>query len=387
MEDKRVEMTADVAVVGSGPAGLAVGACLRRAGTNFLMLEKEQEVAVAWRRHYDRLHLHTDRAHSSLPHLPLPRDYPRYPSRQQVIDYLEAYARSFSLTPRFGEEVVALRQHTGGWQLDAKTGSYHVRAVVVATGYSAEPVRPRWPGMEAYRGVIVHSSEYRSGARFSGQDVLVVGFGNSGGEIAIDLSEQGGRPTIAVRGAVNVLPRDLLGLPLLTWALALSPLPPKVADVLSAPLLRWKLGNISRLGLRKADEGPFSQVRKTGRIPLIDVGTLGLIRRQRIHVSPGIQSFSEGGVIFEDGVASSFDAVILATGFRGQLGRILAGVDGVIDTAGRPLQKGCLTAVPGLYLCGFHVAPTGMLREIAIEAKRIAAELPQYLRQSGGKAA
>jgi indole-3-pyruvate monooxygenase len=79
------EHVADVVVVGSGPAGLAVGGCLRRAGIDFVLLEKEQTLAPSWRRHYERLHLHTDRNHSGLPYFPMPRSYPRFPSRAQLI--------------------------------------------------------------------------------------------------------------------------------------------------------------------------------------------------------------------------------------------------------------------------------------------------------------
>jgi indole-3-pyruvate monooxygenase len=380
METDLVRLTTDVVVVGSGPAGLAVSACLRRAGIEFVLLEKEQQVASSWRRHYERLHLHTDRAHSSLPHLTLSRKYPRYPSRQQVIDYLDAYAQAFCLAPRFGEEVVAARPFESTWEVKTNRALYRARAVVIATGYNAAPVRPKWPGIEGYRGVLLHSSEYRTGTPFKGQDVLVVGFGNSGGEIAIDLFEQGGHPSIVVRGTVNLLPRDLLGLPLLTWALALSRLPPALADALSAPLLRLKFGDISRLGLKKAPQGPFSQVANSQRIPLIDVGTLDLIRGQHIHVRPGIRAFTERGVIFEDGAAAGFDAVVLATGYRAQLAQILDKADGVISSTGKLVESGCKTALPGLYLCGFNVAPTGMLREIGLEALRITDELSRELR-------
>jgi len=213
------ETSTDVVVVGSGPAGLAVSACLRRAGIDFVLLEKEAVLAPSWRRHYKRLHLHTDRSHSGLPYLPMPRSYPRYPARLQVVEYLEAYAKAFSLAPRFGEEVVEARQQPGGWQVKTQAGRYRARALVLATGYNATPVRPHWPGMDDYQGVLLHSSEYTSGERFHGQDVLVVGFGNSGGEIAIDLFEQGARPSIVVRGTVNLLPRELLGIPILTWRL------------------------------------------------------------------------------------------------------------------------------------------------------------------------
>jgi indole-3-pyruvate monooxygenase len=379
MASEQVE-TADVVVVGSGPAGLAVGACLRRAGIKFVLLEKEKALAPSWRRHYDRLHLHTDRNHSGLPYLPMPRSYPRFPSREQVIAYLENYAQAFSLLPRFGEEVLEARQVEGAWELNTQAVRYRARALVLATGYNAIPLRPHWPGMEGYQGALLHSSEYKSGERFRGQDVLVVGFGNSGGEIAIDLFEHGARPSIVVRGAVNLLPRELLGLPILTWALALSKLPPRVADLVSAPLLWMTFGNLARLGLKKAPTGPLTELSTRGRVPLIDVGTVDLIRRKSVQVRPGIREFTRSGVRFDDGTDGSYQAIVLATGYKQELTRVLGDVDGVIDAAGRPLTSGRETAVPHLYLCGFYVAPTGMFREAGIEALRIADGVSRQLR-------
>ena len=372
--------TTEVLVVGSGPAGLAVAACLRRTGIEFVLLEKESVVAPSWRRHYDRLHLHTDRSHSALPFLKMPRSYPRFPSREQVVTYLEAYANAFSIAPRFGEEVVEARRSDGTWEVRTPAARYQARALVLATGFNAEPVRPHWPGMDGYQGVVLHSADYRSGERFRGQDVLVVGFGNSGGEIAIDLFEHGARPGIVVRGQVNLLPRELLGLPILTWALALAKLPPRVADLLAAPLLRLKFGDLSRLGLRKAPEGALQQIRTRAHVPLIDVGTVDLIRRRAIQVRPGIRQFTGAGVVFVDGTAANYDAVVLATGYRHQLARVLGDAPGVIDAAGQVVASGKETALPHLYLCGFHVSPTGMLREAGIEARRIADGLQRQLR-------
>jgi cation diffusion facilitator CzcD-associated flavoprotein CzcO len=97
-------------IIDAGPSGLAVGACLQLAGIPSLIFEQSQQVGAAWRRHYDRLHLHTDKAHSELPFAPYPKDTPRYPSRLQVIQYLEAYARQFQLEPRLGQQVVAARR-------------------------------------------------------------------------------------------------------------------------------------------------------------------------------------------------------------------------------------------------------------------------------------
>ena len=222
---------------------------------------------------------------------------------------------------------------------------------------------------------MLHSSQYRSGERFRGQRVLVVGLGNSGGEIAIDLVEHRARPTLAVRGPVSLLPRELLGLPILTWALALSRLPPRAADALARPLLRLALGDPSRYGLRRPERGPMRQIRERARIPLIDVGTLAHVRAGRIAVRPGVASFTARGVAFEDAAEEDFKAVVLATGYAHGLARFLDGVERVLDARGRPLASGCETALPGLYLCGFHVVPTGMLREIAREACRVAEAL------------
>src|SRR5947209_6706638 len=97
-----MDETTKVAIIGAGPAGLAVAACLRQAGQDFVMLEKEQQAATAWRRHYDRVHLHTTKRYSSLPFVPFPRDYPRYVPRHLVVEYLDAYAKRFDLEPRGG---------------------------------------------------------------------------------------------------------------------------------------------------------------------------------------------------------------------------------------------------------------------------------------------
>ena len=113
-------------VVGAGPAGLAVGACLQRAGLPCLILEQADKVGEAWHRHYDRLHLHTDKGHSELPFAPFPKEYPRYPSRLQMISYLEAYARQFHLEPRLGQQVVSARRIEGGWEIQTQDTRYQV---------------------------------------------------------------------------------------------------------------------------------------------------------------------------------------------------------------------------------------------------------------------
>jgi len=359
-------------IVGAGPAGLAVAACLARAHVPFTVLEQKESVAASWRGHYDRLHLHTNKGTSALPYLPFPRGYPRYPSRDQMIDYVETYARTFGIEPRFNEEVVAARRRDGRWEVRTHTATYEAPHLVIATGLNREPVVPQWPGQERYRGRIVHSREYRNGRDFSGRRVLVVGIGNSGGEIAIDLHEHAARPSIAVRGPVNVLPRDILGIPVVVTAMAAGLLPPPVADAFNAPLLRLLLGNLRPLGLQAPPYGSLTQIARTGRIPMIDVGTIDLIKRGVITIRPGIERFVEDGVVFTDGRREAFDAVVLATGFRARVDSFLE-AQGLVDEHGNPRPDAALPE--GLYFCGFNVVARGLLNQIGRDAKGIAAQI------------
>jgi indole-3-pyruvate monooxygenase len=363
-----LEHKLETLVIGAGPAGLAVAACLRKRGAPFVIVEQSRAVGSSWRGHYDRVHLHTDRAHSALPFRGFPAGTPRYPSREQVISYLERYAQYFQLVPRFAERVDSVRPSADEWVTTTTARVYHSRRVVVATGYNAVPYMPQWAGQERFCGRILHSSEYRNGQSFRGQNVIVIGCGNSAGEIAIDLHEHGARVAMSVRGPVNIVPRDILGLPILAVSIALSRLPTRLADVLAAPLVRIAVGDVTKLGFRKAPMGPITQIRTSSRIPLIDVGTVQLVRDGLIEIYGGVRSMGATGVTFEDGSSRHFDAIVAATGSRPGVDRFLQSRETFVNTDGerRVVDEN------GLYFCGFSVTPTGMFREIGIEARRIA---------------
>jgi hypothetical protein len=133
------------------------------------------------------------------------------------------------------------------------------------------------------------------------------------------------------------------------------------------------------LGLRRAAKGPRQMVEEDGRVPLIDIGTLAKIRDGSIGIRGGIDRLTSDGVIFTDARAEPFDAVILATGFRPDLRRLISDVQGVFDRHGMPMVTGQVTAAPGLYFCGQITVPTGQLREIGIEAQRIAGSVKAYV--------
>jgi Pyridine nucleotide-disulphide oxidoreductase len=362
----------DAIIIGAGPAGLATAARLQARGLNPVILEKSDAVGSVWRRHYDRLRLHTDRGHSALPGMPMPAAYGRYPSRAQVVDYLEAYAARFDLKPVFGAAVRDVRRNGVVWRAEADEKTWIAPILVVATGWADYPYEPTWPGIETFAGKILHSSRYRNPAPFVGDRTLVVGFGNSGGEIALDLAEAGVDVTLSVRGPVRILPRELLGLPILTWAIAESRLPARVADLLNAPAIRLAVGSIEKFGMTRAAKGPRQMIEEDGRVPLIDVGTVAQICAGRIKVHGDIVRFGQRTVVFAPSSAETFGAVILATGFRPDLRSLLPDAKGVLSGAGRPLVSGRPTAEHGLFFCGAIASPTGQLREIGLEAIRIA---------------
>jgi indole-3-pyruvate monooxygenase len=360
-------------IVGAGPAGLAMAACLRRAGRPFLVLEQSDDVATSWRGRYQRLHLHTARQHSGLPYLPFPRQLPRYPSRAQVIEYLERYARHFEIEPRFDETVRAVQRSEGGdWIVRTDRGEHRGGQVVFCTGQAEVAVRPRWPGDDRFGGELLHSSGYFTGERFAGKRVLVVGLGNSGGEIAIDLVEQGAaRVDIAVRGPVNVVPRDFLGMPIQRSTILLSGLPLWLRDGIARAVSRLSFGDLTKVGLPRPTEGVISGIVGRHRIPLIDVGTIALLRQGKIGLRPDVAGFELTEVRFVDGKSEPYDAVVLATGFRPAVGTLLPEHGGALDEGGYP--RGLASPeLPGLFFVGFGRPPTGLLREIGREARTVA---------------
>jgi cation diffusion facilitator CzcD-associated flavoprotein CzcO len=140
--------TVDAVIIGAGPAGLASAACRGRRGLEAVIFEKSGAVAAVWRRHYDRLQLHTPRRHSALPGLPMPATYGRYPSRAQAIEYFESYASRFGLKPRFNACVEEIQRDGAGWRVRVDAALWRARNVIVATGWADYPHAPTWPAME-----------------------------------------------------------------------------------------------------------------------------------------------------------------------------------------------------------------------------------------------
>ena len=209
-------------VIGAGPSGLAAAACLKKAGFTPEILDAGKKIGDSWRRHYDRLHLHTARGRSGLPGLPIFKG-PRYPSRDEVVEYLQTYAEHFDLRPQFGCAVETVKPSNSGWRVTHAKGVSEAPVVVFATGLNGTPFVPEFTGLAEFGGNWVHSSSYKSAAPYAGKKVLVVGFGNTAGDVALDLAEAGVAVDMAVRGPVNLLPKELFGIPVTSLGILQDP--------------------------------------------------------------------------------------------------------------------------------------------------------------------
>ena len=364
-------------IVGASISGLSCASCLNKHGIKYIIIEKESQSASPWRNHYNRLHLHTNKSLSNLPYKKFDNTIPRYPDRLQVIDYLEAYKTAFNIDPVFNTEAKLIKRKDNYWVTETNNGTFKSTYIIIATGAFEKPKPVNFKGMENFTGSIVHSNKFKTGKDFKDQHVLVVGFGNSACEIAIDLYEQGATAAMSVRSAVNIIPRDVFGIAVLQLSLPLSLLPAKIADKIIAPLMRWLVGDITKLGLKKLPYGPLQQIKKDGTVPVLDIGTIKHIREGHIKIYGGIDHIFQSTVYFKDGKKENFDAIVACIGYYRDYAKIISVDTKRFDDLKRSIHKQKYFGKDGLYFCGFRIAATGQIREIASNAKKIAKDIMQ----------
>jgi cation diffusion facilitator CzcD-associated flavoprotein CzcO len=363
-----------ILIVGAGPAGLAIAGRLRHRGLDFELIEQSKEVGHAWHHHYERVHLHTVKEFSHLPHLPFPEEYPQYVSRQQLADYLESYAAHFKIAPHFGHSLERVSREGDHWVAACANGA-HFKAehIVFATGVNRVPNRPHFEDQEDFSGTILHSKDYRNPEPFEDATVLVVGMGNTGAEIALDLSEAGIPTLLSVRGPVNIVPRDFLGRPTQKTAFTLAKLPAPIGDWIGKQVQGLAFGDLRPYGLKPSTMPPARQLRETGKTPVIDIGTVAAIKAGKIKVVPELKAFTPDGAIFEDGSEHRFTHVILATGYHARLEAFIPHSESLFNADHLP--KSCIGEGPhkGLYFLGFdNYQPGGILGVVYRDSARIA---------------
>ena len=341
-------------IIGAGPAGLAMAGRFSAADIPYEILEQSDRVAVAWHNHYDRLHLHTVKQLSALPHMDFPDEYPTYVSRAQLVDYFENYIEKFNISPHFNSEVKNIERKDDSWIVTTQNDkTIQADNVIIATGVNRNMNIPEWKGKTEFVGSIVHSRHYKNPKIYKGKKVLVIGMGNTGAEVALDLSEHNVDTHIAVRGEVGLIPRDVNGQPVQLTAKKLDKLPFGLGDWLGTQIRKVIIGDMSKYGLRVSKMHPAAQLKETGKTPVIDIGTVKAIKQGKIKVHPGIQEFTNAGVVFTNGHEESFDAVILATGYKADVQEYLKATEGLLDQNNLPKEKIGKGERSGLYFLGY----------------------------------
>jgi putative flavoprotein involved in K+ transport len=391
-----------VVVVGAGPAGLAVAAMLGRRAVEPLVLERAERVGSSWRSRYDSLRLNTPRLTSTLPGYRIPRRYGRWPTRDDVVEYLDEYARRHRLRIQFGTELSRIERAEGAsgggsgkddgsarWLLETSDGEIATRFAVLATGHDAEPLIPDWPGRQEFAGELIHSSAYRNPEPFKGKDVLVVSARNTGSEISYELATAGGcRVWTSMRTPPSVFPREWpRGYPLNYSTVLFELLPDVVLDRVGFRLQRTIYGDLSKHGIPRAPLGVQSATKNRHVSALIDAGFVEALKQGKLELVGAVERFEGAEVVLAGGKRLRPEVVIAATGYERNLPR-LVGHLGILDKHGVAAMDGRQVrgehpAAPGLFFTGYYASSAGQLHFMRIDGRRIARTIARRMATTG----
>ena len=351
----------EVAVVGAGAAGLAVAASLGRRDIEAVVLERSA-VAASWRARYEGVRLNTVRWMSSLPGMAIPRSAGRWPSRDELVTYMNRYAERLGIDVLTGVSVQRIERDVDCYRLRTSAGDLEASFVVVAAGYDHTPSVPAWPGRDGFTGELLHSADYRNAERFRGKRVLVAGTGNSGCEIASELVRGGANVQVAMRTPPNVLRREIFGVPATVLARLSERQPAPLVDRAGYLLQHLLFGDLTPHGLPRAPHGIATELRVKGLGPVVDSGFVAALKAGQIELLPPIARLERAEVILADDRRVQPDVLIAATGYRHELEE-LVGHLGVLTETGRPIaRRGSVhPAAPRLYFNGYWLPMSGQL--------------------------
>lgn len=347
-------MQYDVIVIGAGQAGLASAHALQKAGLRYVVLEAGERAAGSWPSYYDSLTLFSPARYSSLPGLPFPGDPDRYPLKQEVIDYLESYARHFALTISYGAKVTKVERHGDEFAVLTETGMrWHARAVIVASGPFNQPNIPDFPGLADFKGQVLHSSAYRRPADIGGQKVAVVGAGNSAAQIAYELA-QSHEVILTSRQPPHFIRQRILGRDIHFWL--------RLTGYDNVPLGHWHRASKS--------------------VPVLDTGRYqAALADGRVVWKSLFERLDEQGARWGEELVT-IDTLLLATGFRHQP-PFLEGLAG-LDAATAAQQEGGISShVPGLYFVGVswqRAHDSATLRGVGADARHVVKHIQRLLK-------
>ena len=364
-------------IIGAGAAGLATAARLRQRGLAYRLIDAGDAVGASWRNRYDSLKLHTVRWLSALPGKPIPKAYGPWVRRDDLVRYLQDYAEELDLRPELGVRATRVDAEDSGWRVETSAGPLTADAVIVASGYSHTPYVPDWPGRDSFAGQVLHSSAYREPSPYAGQRVLVVGSGNSAGDLVTDLAGVAGEVIMAVRTPPNIVRRDTRGVPSQLIGIASDPLPTALKNPMSGLLRKITVPDLSGYGLPAPTKDGFSQFQRSRTVPIIDCGFVDAVTsgsgpdragRHRLHRRRGPTGRRESG---RGRHRAGGDGLPHRAGAAGRASRGA----GRARTCRWSRADDTLPQAPRLHFIAIKVELTGLLREAGIESGQIARSL------------
>ena len=365
-------MNPEAVVVGAGAAGVAAAACLAARGVETLILE-EARPARSWWSRYEGLHLNTVRWMSDLPGYRMHRRYGRWPSRRDWAEYVSRYADAHRLNIKTDTPARRIERAGDLWRVITPNTDIICRFVVIATGHDRVPSVPAWPGVDRYAGKLIHAADYRSAHSFLGQDILVVGGGNTGTEIATQLAQAGAEGVrLSVRTPPLVFPRSFAGVPVTVWGAAAALLPDSMLDRAGVIAQRTAFGDLSSFGVG-GDHRPLSRMRYEYYAPVVESGFVDALKKRKIEVVAPVRRFDVEEVVMDDESRVRCDGVIAATGHVPGL-ELLVGHLGVLSESGEPLARGGFSPLgaAGLFFAGFRAGLVALLPYLELDAREIA---------------
>lgn len=334
----------DVIVIGAGQAGLAMGYFLQKAGNSFVILDRSFAVGDSWRDRYDSLTLFTPRSYSSLPGFKMPGDEKLFPLKDEVAAYLASYAKKFSLPIQHHTEVLRMTQSKKGFRLLTNQGEYIARQVVVATGAFQKAFLPPFSSSVAESAVQLHSSHYKHPKQLQPGPAAVIGGGNSGAQIAVELAKER-EVYLSVGHKLSYLPLSFAGKSIFWW--------------------------LNLLGLYRADvQSRVGRWLKKQPDPIMGFQLKQAINSERIKLKPRMVSVDQHDLIFADGSRAQVPNIIWATGFQRDDHWIR--IPGVLNDKGAPVHQRGITPMEGLYFLGLpwqHNRSSALIQGVGEDAE------------------
>jgi len=317
-------MQTEVLIIGGGQAGLAASYYLQQSRISSIILDRNDAIGDEWRNRYDSLTLFTPRAYSQLPGMKLPGDPDQFAGKNEIADALQQYASHNDLSIRSGTEVVYLSQERGGFTAHTNRGDFSARQVIIATGPFQKPNIPVFSRQLDPNVTQLHSAAYRNPSDLGSGTVLVVGSGNSGAQIAVELARSH-RVFVATGHRLTHLPLEVAGKSIFWWFDKLG--------ILNAPSESW----LSRRIRRRPD-------------PIFGLDFKRLVKSGHIMLTNKANHAAGRNVFFADGTSLAVDHVVWATGFRSDYGWL--NVPEALDGDGKPIHRRGVSPVEGLYYVG-----------------------------------